>query len=234
MRVFGFSYLPGNRTFGSGSAEESHSIVMSAGSKNLNSKPPKKKMLSFELAANKGTQTTVRQLPPLILHPCNHHSGQSDFADSMLRDETTRQLCQSRYSELRMLCFVGKDINRWLSQCLEDSALMSAGISEASLIGLLLFDPPMQLVHKMQEWRVGNFQVIFSRALGVNAAYPDPPPPEQISESFLLDLNHYADALFDCRFRQRNQVELRSADYDFEIFTSAEYTRMLESGWEEA
>jgi hypothetical protein len=191
-------------------------------------------MLTFDIAANRGIQTTLRQLPPLILHPCNHHSEQGGLSDFMLHDETTRQLLESRYSELRMLCFVGKDINRWLSQCLEDSNLVAAGISEASLIGLLLFDPPMQLVRKMQEWHVGNFQVIFSRALGVNAAFPDPPSPEQVAESFLRDMNHYADALFDCRFRQRNEVEARSADYDFEIYTSAEYTRMLESGWEEA
>lgn len=189
-------------------------------------------MLSFDIAANRGIQATVQQLPPLILHPCNHPAAQNGCSEFMQSDDATRKLLQSRYSELRMLCYVGKDINRWLSQCMENPRLVSAGISEASLIGLLLFDPPTQLIRKMQDWQVTNYQVIFSRALGVNAAFPDPPSPEQVSENFLRDMNHYADALFDCRFRQRNDVEMRSVEYDFEIYTSAEYTRILETSWE--
>jgi hypothetical protein len=183
------------------------------------------------MAAGRGAQIAVRQLPPLILHPCNHRTQDTRLPEYMTRDDISRQFFEGRYAELRMLCFVGKDINRWLEQCLDDEELVAEGVTEAGLIGLLLFDPPTPIVKKMEEWRVGNFQVIFSRALGVNAAYPDPPAPEHVAEGFLRNMNHYADALFDCRLRQRNELELHNRDYHFEIYTSAEYTRLLESGW---
>src|SRR5438045_9444952 len=74
------------------------------------------------------------ELPPLILHPFSDHSGpgklvQSSRASLMLNgllpndesseDELTRKLIEGRLCEIRMLFVVGKDLQRWISQCLD-------------------------------------------------------------------------------------------------------------------
>src|SRR3989449_2173621 len=91
-------------------------------------------------------------LPPLILHPFSDHSGpgklvQSSRASLMLNgllphdesseDELTRKLIEGRVCEIRMLFFVGKDLLRWIAQCLDFigsvAELKNAGIREQSL-----------------------------------------------------------------------------------------------------
>jgi hypothetical protein len=77
---------------------------------------------------------TVWDLPPLILHPFNERvpptallenskaalmlSGMipSDGSDP---DDLKRRLLSGRYSEMRMLFFLGKDVMRWIDQSLE-------------------------------------------------------------------------------------------------------------------
>src|SRR5262249_32750076 len=74
------------------------------------------------------------ELPPLILHPFSDQSGpgklvQSSRASLMLNgllpndesteDELTRKLIEGRVCEIRMLFFVGKDLVRWINQCID-------------------------------------------------------------------------------------------------------------------
>src|SRR6266487_6312544 len=74
------------------------------------------------------------ELPPLILHPFSDQSGpgklvQSSRASLMLNgllphdesseDDLTRKLIEGRVCEIRMLFFVGKDLLRWIAQCLD-------------------------------------------------------------------------------------------------------------------
>src|SRR5580698_10413654 len=76
----------------------------------------------------------TRTLPPLILHPFADAGGPSKLVESSRanlklqgllpqgeasRDDLDRALLDGRYSELRMLYYVGKDLARWISQCLE-------------------------------------------------------------------------------------------------------------------
>src|SRR2546425_13372041 len=89
------------------------------------------------------------ELPPLILHPFSDQSGpgklvQSSRASLMLNgllphdesteDELTRKLLEGRVCEIRMLFFVGKDLLRWIAQCLDFASsipeLQGAGICE--------------------------------------------------------------------------------------------------------
>ena len=77
---------------------------------------------------------TVWVLPPLILHPFNERVPPSTLLDNskaalMLsglipsdgsdEEELKRRLLAGRYSEIRMLFFLGKDVFRWLDQCME-------------------------------------------------------------------------------------------------------------------
>src|ERR1041385_2094234 len=113
--------------------------------------------------------TTLRQrvweLPPLILHPFNERippaallenskaalmlSGMipSDGSDP---SELKRRLMSGRYSELRMLFFLGRDVTRWINQCLEfiEREPELAGpddLRAQSFIGLLTVSPPQSV-----------------------------------------------------------------------------------------
>src|SRR5438128_420196 len=77
---------------------------------------------------------TSCKLPPLILHPFSDPSGPnrivaSSRASLMMqgllpsgqstRDDLDRTLLDGRYSEMRMLFYVGRDVNRWIEQCMD-------------------------------------------------------------------------------------------------------------------
>src|ERR1035438_605464 len=77
---------------------------------------------------------STRKLPPLILHPFADRGGpdklvESSRASLMLqgllpsgeRDphDIEQTLLEGRFCEIRMLFYVGKDLLRWIDQCLE-------------------------------------------------------------------------------------------------------------------
>src|SRR5579872_1099744 len=77
---------------------------------------------------------TVWVLPPLILHPFNERVPPSALlenskaalmlsglipSDGSDPEELKRRLLSGRYSEVRMLYFLGKDVFRWIDQCVE-------------------------------------------------------------------------------------------------------------------
>jgi hypothetical protein len=78
----------------------------------------------------------------LILHPFADAAGpdklvESSRASLMLQgllpsgerstDELDRALLEGRYCEIRMLFYVGKDLLRWIDQCLEHVERLKAG-----------------------------------------------------------------------------------------------------------
>src|ERR1700691_3177403 len=83
------------------------------------------------------SSTITRSLPPLILHPFAGTGGRDKLEESqraslMLKgllpsgerseDELDRALMDGRFSEILMLFYVGKDLSRWIEQCLEHIA----------------------------------------------------------------------------------------------------------------
>src|SRR5580704_11998485 len=89
-------------------------------------------MSSLSLTSSPGE--AVWQMPPLILHPFNERVSPGTLLENskaalMLSglipsegidpDELKRRLLTGRYSEIRMLFFLGKDIFRWIGQCIE-------------------------------------------------------------------------------------------------------------------
>jgi hypothetical protein len=179
--------------------------------------------------------STYRELPPLILHPFGRRQDTSSRFRATF-DEPLRDSClQARYDELCMLCLIGKDLNRWLAQCLElasrDSEL--AGLSECNFITVLLFAPPTPLLRKMHTWGVRNFQLLFSRAIGLNAVFPDPPSANHVSDAFLRDFHRYADALYDVRLKSEDATVVPEDVFTFEIYASSEYLTHLETSWQD-
>lgn len=140
---------------------------------------------------------------------------------------------EARRLELRMLCCLGKDLSRWMEQCLDFAATDPAvtGLSEGRLMDLLVENPPESVVCKMQAWGVRDFRAIFARALGLAAAFPNPPARGQVSEGFVRDFPRYADALYRARRLSSPPSTSATHDFLFEVYASGEYAQILERSW---
>ena len=169
-------------------------------------------------------------LPPLILHPI---AGYGEALHGAVASAGESRLSKVRRLEMKMLCCLGKDLNRWLEQCLEFAAADPElrELREGNLIDLLVADPPESAIRKMQFWGVGDFRTIFARALGLNSVFPEPPAREQVSEVFARDFAVYADALYGARRRAMPASATVDFNLHFEVYASGEYARMLEKSW---
>jgi hypothetical protein len=193
---------------------------------------------------------TVWDLPPLILHPFNEHIAPSALLESskaalMLSglipnegadpEDLKRRLLSGRYAEMRMLFFLGKDVFRWIDQCVEcvqrvpDFGAM--GIRRQSFASLLTKDPPEAVKEKLVRWGVVDYVSIFSRAIGMNAVFIQPPAFETLNEEFLRNYHRYPDFLYRCYMESEPYESLSPANFRFKLYASGEYSRMLESEW---
>jgi len=194
---------------------------------------------------------SVYQLPPLILHPFNEHVAPSALlenskaalilagiipGDGTEEEVLHRKVMAGRYTEIRMLFFLGKDVLRWLDQCLESvsrqAELENSGIRRQSFAGLLTASPPQSVKEKLTAWGVTDYASIFSRAIGINAIFHEPPACSALSDEFLRSYHRYADALFRCFMESEKHRTLAVEHFPFELYASGEYSRLLEMEWE--
>lgn len=192
----------------------------------------------------------VWELPPLILHPFNERVPPSALlenskaalmlsglipSDGSDPEDLARRLLIGRYTEVRMLFFVGKDVFRWIGQCLECieriPELDGSDIHAQSLAGLITTSPPEGVKAKLIRWGVADHSAIFSRAVGLNAMFREPPEDEMLTEGFLRGYHRYADALYRSYMQSHPHRRITSANFHFDLWASGEYARMLESGW---
>jgi hypothetical protein len=195
----------------------------------------------------------TRTLPPLILHPFADAGGpdklvESSRANLMLQgllpsgertpSELDKALLDGRYCEVRMLFYVGKDLIRWIEQCMEHIErhpdLAGAGIKYQSFAAYLVNHTPSTVQAKLRKWGVADFKSIFTRALGLNAILSGAPKREMFADEFIRNYYRYADQMFACRQSQAQFTDISGYDFDFEIFASGEYSRMLEKEWAES
>jgi len=195
---------------------------------------------------------TVWSLPPLILHPFNEHVPPaillenskaalmlSGFipTDGTEEEELHRRVMAGRYAEVRMLFFLGKDVLRWLDQCFDslrrDPELLASGIKRQSFAGLLTACPPAAVKDKLSKWGVADYSSIFSRAVGLNALFAEAPARTSLSDEFLRNYHRYADFLFRCYMESEPHSAVTPVRFPFELYASGEYSRLLESEWEE-
>src|SRR5581483_3932944 len=196
-----------------------------------------------------GNATT---LPPLILHPFADAAGpdklvESSRASLMLqgllptgdrsRDDLDKALLEGRYCEIRMLFYVGKDLVRWIEQCLEhvdrNEDLRDAGIKYQSFAAYLVGHTPQPVQDKLKKWGVADYKSIFTRALGLNAVHSGVPRREHLADDFVRNYYRFADQMFACRQAEASFTDISELGFDFEIFASGEYSRMLEREWAE-
>jgi hypothetical protein len=192
------------------------------------------------------------KLPPLILHPFSDSSSpakilESSKASLMLQgllprdavtaEELERKLLVGRYCEIRMLYYVGKDVARWIDQCcdftLRHPELKEGGVVGQSFAALLVDDPPEVVREKLKRWGVADYRKIFSRGLGLNAVFADVPDANLLTEDFTRNYHHYADQMFLCTQGARAFRRIGSAEFEFDLFASGEYSRMLEREWQQ-
>jgi hypothetical protein len=142
-----------------------------------------------------------------------------------------------RYCEIRMLFYVGKDLVRWIEQCLEHLSrhpeLGNSNIRYQSFAAYLVNHAPPPVQAKLRKWGVADYKSIFTRALGLNSVLADVPDKTFLSEEFIRNYYRYADQMFLCRQSQAQFAEIGKLGFEFEIYASGEYSRMLEREWAE-
>ena len=203
-------------------------------------------------AATKG-RDTIWTLPPLILHPFSDNNGPGQLVESsraslilqgllpggeQTEEQLDKKLLEGRYCEFRMLFYVGRDLNRWIEQCLDfvshTPELANESIKFQSFASLLVHDPPETVKEKLQRWGVADYKGIFSRAIGINSVFAEPPERVELSNDFLRNYYRFADHLFAARLNLNSYTELNRRRFDFSLYASGEYTQMLERQWEES
>jgi hypothetical protein len=193
---------------------------------------------------------TVYELPPLILYPFSERVPPATLlenskaalilsgvipGDGSDMEELERRLLTGRYGEIRMLFFIGKDVFRWVEQCLECTSripqLGRADLRAQSFAALLTMDPPGHVREKLVRWGVADYAAIFSRAIGLHAVFAHPPALESVAEVFLRGYHTYADALYRSYMQSEPHAVIGPRNFRFDLYASGEYSRMLETEW---
>jgi hypothetical protein len=186
-------------------------------------------------------------LPPLILHPFGRGLEASSSFDSIKLalhlggmgepGLDKEPLLRARYTEFRMLSLVGKDVMRWLAQCLDfasrDQVLAKAGIRAQSFADLLVNHTPPVVAARFESWGVMDYRRVLSRAIGINAVFPNPPDFAVISTAFLEDYYAFADSLFTCHQGLTPFTSLEPGSFGFSLYTSDEYLSTLKCGMDD-
>ncbi len=193
-----------------------------------------------------------RKLPPLILHPFADAGGPEKLVESSRASlvlqgllpagdrntqDVERTLLEGRFCEIRMLFYVGKDLLRWIEQCLElverMPELSGTGIKYQSFAAYLVGHTPETVQAKLKKWGVSDYRAIFSRALGLSAVFGEVPQREMLTDEFIRHYYRYADQLFQIRQGDAVFSDISGLGFELEIFASGEYSRMLEREWAE-
>jgi hypothetical protein len=199
-------------------------------------------LAKFEVVGN-------HPLPPLILHPFTESAATVRVLESakaslsMLKEgpyspqeqeDLKKQLLDGRYTEVRMLFYVGKDIYRWIDQCV-DTCSRSAELKEItpqSFAHLLIRQTPEDVAAKLRTWGVIEYARIFSRSIGIFTQFREPPERTLLQDDYLRHYYRFADYAFSCWRDISKPVMLPQEQFPFTLYASGEYTKMLEEQWD--
>lgn len=196
------------------------------------------------------TSTQTYTLPPLILHPFSSMEDSSVLVESsraslvlqgllpdsgQSNEDLDRSLLRGRYAELRMLFYVGKDLNRWLEQCAEvaqiEPGLSKLSFTPESFVPLLVEQVPASVKHKLEAWGVVDFMALFRRAIGLHLVFSEPPTASSLNPDFLRRYHRYMDQWFELRMMQSQGPRCSDQEFTYELYASGEYAQMLEQTW---
>jgi hypothetical protein len=191
----------------------------------------------------------TQTLPPLILHPFADAAGPSKLVESsraslmlqgllptgeLTAEQLEARLLEGRYCEIRMLFYVGKDLVRWVEQCLElldrHPDVQARGYNFQSFVSYLILKTPPGVQAKLRKWGVGDYRSIFSRAVALNSIFAAVPDRRTLTDEFVRNYYRYTDNLVKMML-DGPAPEIEPGDFDFELYASGEYSRMLEREW---
>ncbi|MGA7238943.1 MAG: hypothetical protein WBY44_24890, partial [Bryobacteraceae bacterium] len=191
----------------------------------------------------------IWELPPLILHPFSERTSPESLlenskaalmlsgllpGDGQDREALNRKLLAGRYSEIRMLYFLGKDAFRWIGQCMEIAAripeLGEAEVKRQSFAGLLGCPPP-NVREKLLRWGVNDYPSVFARAVGLNALFAEPPAFETLAADFIRNYHRAADLLYQAFMESEPHRVAAPRNFRFDLYASGEYAKMLATEW---
>ncbi len=194
--------------------------------------------------------TETWALPPLILHPF----APADSVDKLLegsraalmlhglmpssegnRERLEEVLLRSRVQEVRMLYFLGRDVLRWIEQCVDFAqrtpGLDKRGYRSQTFAAFLVDHTPDEMVQKLKVWGVGDHRSVFSRAIGVTCSFVNPPDLNTLSPLFLENYHRFLDFLYICYQNLNPFTEAMAKEFSVEMYASAEYSQMLSDQW---
>ena len=192
----------------------------------------------------------AQKLPPLILHPFADSASpgklmQGSRANLMLQgllpneefslSQLQELLVEGKICEIRMLFYVGKDLLRWIDQCVEmtssDSEPQATRWSARSFAELLIQQTPPDVTEKLKVWGVQDYKAIFSRAIGLNSVFGFAPDRTSVSDEFIQAYHYYSDQLYTAWSNLEEYNSIEPGSFTFELYASAEYSRILERQW---
>jgi hypothetical protein len=194
----------------------------------------------------------LHPLPPLILHPFADSSasvkrleaarasaalirGGKATADAF--EKLEQQMLEGRYAEFRMLFYVGKDVCRWLEQCVDycdrrDEAAAHR-LPQQSFAQLLIEQTPVEVSSKLRAWGVVDYPKIFARSIGIRLQFRELPCADMLQQEYLRHYFRYADYAHASWRDMQAWPVLPQTSFPFELYASGEYARRLEEEWEE-
>ena len=196
------------------------------------------------------TFETVHPLPPLILHPFTESAATVRVLESaratlnILREggeedsAFEQQVLEGRFTELRMVFYVGKDVCRWLDQCIDscerEPEVAARRIPRQSFAQLLIEQTPPDVAEKLRSWGVVEYARIFSRSIGIHNQFREPPEIQTLQADYLRFYYRYADYAYAAWQDMRKAPKLPAESFPFSLYASGEYARILEEQWSEA
>ena len=189
------------------------------------------------------------QLPPLILHPFGGDAGTAQLLEGSRAAlalqkaalanpqyaELQKRVVLGRYQEIRMLVFLGKDIFRWIDQCMDQLARsgdIGLSINAQCFSALVVDAPPDSVKTKLEAWGVTDRRAVFSRAIGIRCLFEEPPEIETLSPMFLEHYHRFADYAYICFQQMKPFQPVDGARFDFQMYASEEYSRKLSEQWQ--
>jgi hypothetical protein len=188
-------------------------------------------------------------LPPLILHPFGGDSGTAQLLEGSraaiaLQEaslsnpqyaDIQQRVILGRYQEVRMLLFLGKDIFRWIDQCMDQmgrAGNLGLRINAQCFSALIVDTPPAEVRQKLEDWGVSDRRAVFSRAIGIRCLFEEPPDVDMLSPMFLEHYHRFADYSYICFQQMKPWQPMDGNGFDFKIYASEEYSRLLSEQWQ--
>ena len=194
----------------------------------------------------------AHKLPPLILHPFADQSGPRQGSGKLASQPDAARLAAGRTTDLRRpgtnaprrplsgsphALLRGKGypaLGRAMHGAHQPASRTARSFHPAAELRRL---PGAESARRgrQQAKEVGRVepQIDFFTRPRTECHPGDMPPQEVFSPEFLRNYHRYADQMFHCHLGQTPFADPEHLGFEFEIFASGEYSRMLEKSWAE-